>query len=148
MVSVIWRKTGFAEWTKWLAGVLQMPYDLAGHVIGIAMQVHTALGPGLLESVYRNAMVIDLKSAGYLVEVEKRLTIVYHGHVIGEFVADIIVNGCLILELKAVTALALAHEVQLVNYLTITGIDDGLLLNFGADKLQYRKKYRVYRKLD
>ena len=125
-----------------------MTCDLAGHVIGIAMQVQSALGLGFLESVYRNAMVLDLTEAGYQVEAEKRLTVVYRGHVIGEFTADIIVNGCLILELKAVNTLVVAHEVQLVNYLTITSIDEGLLLNFGADKLQFKKKYRHYRKPD
>lgn len=123
-----------------------MDYDLAGEVIGIGMHVHSVLGPGLMESVYRNAMVLDLVEAGYQVEVEKRLTILYRGHNIGDFIADIVVNGCLILELKAVNALVPAHEVQLVNYLTITGIDEGLLLNFGADHLQFKKKFRIYKK--
>ena len=125
-----------------------MTCDLAGHVIGIAMQVQSALGPGFLESVYHKAMVLDLTEAGYQVETEKRLTVVYRGHVIGEFIADIIVNGCLILELKAVNMLVVAHEIQLVNYLTITSIEEGLLLNFGADKLQFKKKYCRYRKPD
>ena len=123
-----------------------MGYDLAGEIIGIGMHVHSVLGSGLMESVYRNAMVLDLVEAGYQVEMEKRLTVVYRGHNIGVFIADIVVNGCLILELKAVNALVPAHEVQLVNYLTITGIDEGLLLNFGADHLQFKKKYRVYKK--
>ena len=121
-------------------------YDLAGQVIGVGMKIHSTLGPGYLESVYKNAMVLDLTEAGFQVEIEKRLQVFYRGHVIGDFVADIIVNGCLIIELKAVHILVAAHEVQLVNYLTCTGIDEGLLLNFGAEKLEFRKKYRVYKK--
>ena len=123
-----------------------MTCDLAGHVIGIAMQVQSALGPGFLESVYHKAMVLDLTEAGYQVEMEKRLWVVYRGHVIGEFIADIVVNDCLIPELKAINTLVVAHEVQLVNYLTITGIAEGLLLNFGSNKLQFKKKYRHYRR--
>ena len=63
---------------------------------------------------------------------------------VGEYKADIIVEDMLILELKAVQSLSTAHSVQLVNYLTATGIDDGLLVNFGADKIEIKHKYRVY----
>ncbi|MCS6848158.1 MAG: GxxExxY protein [Anaerolineae bacterium] len=121
-------------------------YDLAGIVIGCAMKVHSALGPGFLESVYRNALVIELREAGYRVEVEKRLSVYYHEHLVGEFIADLIVDGTLIVELKAIQTLTTAHEVQLVNYLTATKIDEGLLLNFGAERLEFKKKFRVYRR--
>jgi len=117
-------------------------YDLAGHIIGIAMKVQSALGPGFLESVYQNALFLELKEAGYKVELEKEITVKYRGKVVGLFAADMFVNDCLIVENKAVQALATAHEVQLVNYLTATGIDEGLLLNFGSPKLQYKKKFR------
>lgn len=119
-----------------------MEYDLAGMVIGVAMHVHTALGPGYAELVYKNALVLDLIEAGFQVQIEKRLAVHYRGHNIGDYVADIVVNGILIVELKAVQKLVLAHEVQLVNYLTTTGIDEGLLLNFGAERLEFKKKYR------
>ncbi len=117
-------------------------YDLAGQVIGFAMKVHRALGPGFLESVYQNALALELKEAGYKVELEKEITVKYREIVVGSFIADMFVNGCLIVENKAVQTLVTAHEVQLVNYLTATDIDEGLLLNFGSSKLQYKKKFR------
>jgi GxxExxY protein len=119
-----------------------MEYDLAGHVIGVAMKVHSFLGPGYAEQVYKNAMALDLVDAGFEIEVEKRLAVHYRGRVIGDYVADMVVGGILIVEFKAVQKLVVTHEVQLVNYLTTTGIDEGLLLNFGAERLEYRKKYR------
>jgi GxxExxY protein len=122
-----------------------MEYDLAGKVIGVAMHIHSFLGPGYAEMVYKNALALDLTEAGFEVELEKRLAVRYRDHVIGEYVADIVVNGVMIIELKAVQKLAPAHEVQLVNYLTTTGIDEGLLLNFGAERLEFKKKYRGMR---
>lgn len=124
-----------------------MEYDLAGNVIGVAMKIHSFLGPGYAEQVYKNAMALDLTKAGFQVELEKRLAVHYRGHIIGDYIADIVVNGVLILELKAVQKLVPAHEVQLVNYLTTTGIDEGLLLNFGAERLEYKKKYRGKRNI-
>ena len=121
----------------------EQKYDLAGQVIGSAMKVHSALGPGFLESVYQNALAYELRDAGYKVELEKDITVKYRGQVVGEFTADMLVNDRLIVENKAILALAKAHEVQLVNYLTATGIDEGLLLNFGASKLEYKKKFRI-----
>lgn len=117
-------------------------YDLAGQVIGLAMQVHRTLGPGFLESVYQTALGHELAKAGLQVQSQQRIAVNYDGILVGDFVADLIVNHSLILELKAVQALAIAHEVQLVNYLTATGLDEGLLLNFGADSLQFKKKFR------
>ncbi len=81
-----------------------------------------------------------------LVECQKRIPVYYDGVVVGDFVADLLVGGRVIVENKAVRALAREHEVQLVNYLVATGIDTGLLLNFGAPSLQIKRKYRVYRK--
>ena len=72
---------------------------------------------------------------------------VYYDHVlVGEFKADLVVENKLILELKAVGSLHIAHEVQLVNYLTATGVDDGLLINFGSEEIQFKRKFRLYRK--
>ncbi len=114
-------------------------------IIGYAMKVHSALGPGFLESVYQNALAHELRKAGLRVECERPIEVRYDGVVVGNFSADMLVEGCILIENKAVQALAPAHEVQLVNYLTATGIDLGLLLNFGADKLQFKRKYRTYR---
>ncbi len=107
------------------------------------MNVHSKLGPGFLESVYQNALAIELRRAGIQFEVSKAITVRYDGEIIGSFVADILVNECLILELKAISTLIKIHEVQLVNYLTATSIDEGLLLNFGAARLEYKKKFRT-----
>ncbi len=120
-------------------------YDLAGQVIGLAMRVHRALGPGFLESVYLRALCVELKDAGQAFEIEKPITVKYLDVVVGEFKADLIVGHKLIVEIKAINGLLAAHDVQLVNYLSATGIDEGLLLNFGVSSLEFRKKYRDYR---
>jgi GxxExxY protein len=118
-------------------------YDLCGQVIGAAMKVHSALGPGFLESVYQNALIWELQKLGFTVDAQKPITVHYDGQVVGVFAADLLVNDSLIVELKANQLLPKAHEVQLVNYLVATGIDEGLLLNFGADRLEYKKKFRL-----
>ena len=123
----------------------KMEYDLAGQVIRLSMRVHSGLGPGFLESVYQNALAHELRRAGLAVETEVRLKVNYDGIVVGEFEADMVVGKTLIVENKAVLSLAVAHEVQLVNYLAATGLDDGLLLNFGASRLEFKRKFRLYR---
>ena len=119
-------------------------YDLAGQVIGLAMKIHSALGPGFLESVYQNALVRELRKSGLGVETEVRLNVKYDDVVVGVFDADMLISKTLLVENKAVQALIAGHEVQLVNYLTATGLDEGLLLNFGAARLEFKKKYRLY----
>ena len=119
--------------------------DLTQAIIGCAMTVHRILGPGFLESVYQNALAHELRKVGILVECEKHLAVTYDGIVVGEFVADMVVQHCVLVENKAVRAIVPAHEVQVVNYLTATGVDVGLLLNFGADRLQFKRKARSYR---
>lgn len=108
--------------------------------------IRRVLGPGYLESVYKNAMLVELKKRGLAFEIEKPISVYYENTLVGDFKADIVVEGILILELKAVQSLHMAHEIQLVNYLTATGIDHGLLINFGSDELQFKRKFRVYRK--
>ncbi len=106
------------------------------------MKVHRGLGPGFLESVYLNALVHELRRAGLSAEVGQRITVRYENIIAGEFIADLIVNEILLCELKAISALSKADEVQLVNYLTATNRDFGLLLNFGGPSLQFKRKYR------
>jgi GxxExxY protein len=118
-------------------------YDLCGQVIGAAMKVHSILGPGFLESVYQNALVWELQKSGFKVDAQRPITVHYDGQVVGVFTADLLVNDSLILELKANQLLAKPHEVQLVNYLVATGIDEGLLLNFGVQRLEYKRKFRL-----
>jgi GxxExxY protein len=109
------------------------------------MTVHRVLGPGFLESVYRKALAHEPTKAGLKVQLEKPLTVLYDGAVVGEFSADLFVEDCIMVEAKGVQALAPAHEVQLVNYLTATGTDVGLLLNFGAARLEFKRKHRIYK---
>ncbi|MGA3181928.1 MAG: GxxExxY protein [Verrucomicrobiota bacterium] len=118
--------------------------ELTKTIIGCAMKVHSALGPGFLESGYQKALAHELSKAGLKVECEKPLTVNYDGVVVGEFSADMLVGEKIIVELKAGLALAAAHAVQLVNYLTATGVELGLLLNFGAQRLEFKRKTRTY----
>ncbi len=118
-------------------------YDLCGEVIGLATKVHSTVRPGFLESVYRNAPSLDLRRGAFNVGTDRSLQVVYAGESVGVFVADLLVNQRVIVELKATHCLSKIHEVQLVNYLTATGLDEGLLLNFGAPRLEYKKKFRV-----
>ena len=119
-------------------------YDLAGQIIGLAMKVHSTLGCGFLESVYQNALAYELTRAGIAFQASVPLKVKYENAIVGDFEADMLIGNSLIIENKAVQTLAIAHEVQLVNYLTATGINEGLLLNFGSEKLQFKKKFRAY----
>jgi GxxExxY protein len=121
-------------------------YDLCGKVIGLAMKVHSALGPGFLESVYQNALVWELRKGGFKAEAERPISVQYDGQIVGAFMGDLLVNDSLIVELKASQSLAKAHEVQLVNYLVATGLEKGLLVNFGAERLEFKKKFRLRKK--
>ena len=116
---------------------------LTEQVIGAAYQVHNDLGFGFLESVYENALSIELNKLNIQFETQAPVKVFYNSQVVGDFVCDLLVEKRLILELKSVTQLATAHEVQLVNYLNATKIDIGLLVNFGPSKVDVRRKFRV-----
>jgi GxxExxY protein len=120
--------------------------ELTEKIIGCAMKVQRTLGPGFLESVYQKALAHELRKAGLRVECEKLIRVTYDGVVVGDFCADMLVEDVVMVENKAAQALNPAHEVQLVNYLTATGIEVGLLLNFGSERLEFRRKYRTYRR--
>jgi GxxExxY protein len=115
-------------------------------VMDCAGNVRRQLGPGYLENVYKNAMLVELRKNSLSYEVERPINVYYDSVLVGEFKADIIVENVLILELKAVNSLHVAHELQLVNYLTATGVNDGLLINFGSEEIQFKRKFRIYRK--
>ena len=112
------------------------------------MEVRSHLTPGFEEKVYQNAMFYEMTERGLSVETEVSFQVKYKGHVVGTYRADILVEGCVIVELKATAALLPINEVQLVNYLTATGIDYGLLINFGSDKIEIRRRKRLYNKLN
>ena len=119
--------------------------EICYKVIGAAMAVHRHFGPGYLEEVYKNALMVELEALGIQSEKEVPIAVDYKGVRVGDYRADVIVENRLILELKAVTTINPSHEAQLVNYLNATGIEDGLLINFGASSIQHKHKYRVYR---
>ena len=105
--------------------------EITEKIIGAAYKVHNTLGSGFLEKVYQNSLVIEIRALGFGVEVEKPMKVYYHGEVVGNYVADIIVDGKVILEIKAVKELSGIYEAQILNYLKATGIEVGLLINFG-----------------
>jgi len=106
-------------------------------VIGCAIRVHDALGPGLLESIYRDCLVIELIANGLTVEVERCVPIEYRGQrVRDDLRLDLLVNGRLIVEIKAVERLHPVHKAQVITYLKLSGCPAGLLLNFNAVSLR------------
>lgn len=114
--------------------------ELTRSIIGAAFEVHNVLGAGFLEKVYQNALVKELKLRGHQVEVEVRIPVYYKGELVGDYCADILVDGRIILELKALSDLTSQHEAQLLNYLKATGHKVGLLLNFGTNRVQVKRK--------
>lgn len=121
--------------------------DLTQKIIGCAYKVHNALGSGFLEKVYENALRIELQKLGLDVKQQEPINVGYEGQLVGEYYADLWVDGRVVIELKAVQTLTQRHEVQLVNCLTATGIEDGLLLNFGSS-VQVKRKFRQYKAKD
>ena len=119
--------------------------DLTQAIIGCAFRVHSGLGAGFVEQVYENALRIELARQGLEVEQQVAIDVRYGGEVVGSFCADLLVGGRVIVELKAARELTKAHEVQLVNYLVATGVDTGLLINFGPS-VEVKRKYRVYKR--
>ena len=114
--------------------------ELINAIADCAKKVRSALTPGFEEKVYKNAMFIELRDCGLSVETEVPFKVYYKNHIV-----DMIVERQVIIELKAVNALLPIHEVQLVNYLSATGIDDGMLINFGADRIEIRHRNRLYK---
>ena len=114
-------------------------------IIDCAYEVRKHLQQGFDEKVYKNALYLEMTSRGLSVETEVPFEVKYKDMVVGQYRTDIIVEKSVILELKANNALCTANEVQLVNYLTALGIDDGLLINFGAERLEVKRKYRMFK---
>jgi GxxExxY protein len=122
----------------------QPPTTLVRQVIGLAMKVHRTLGCGFVETIYRNALILELRNAHISHEVHVAFPVMYEGVEVGIFQADLIIDNQLIVELKAVDSLNTAHSAQLVNYLAATKIEEGLLLNFGTRSLEFKTKSRIY----
>ena len=116
--------------------------EITEKIIGCAYRVYNKMGFGFLESVYEKCFLIELRKAGLKAIAQQAITVRYDGEIVGEFVADIVVEDTIILELKSVRRLVKAHEMQLVNYLVATGKPVGLLLNFGEIKVEVKRKLR------
>jgi len=116
--------------------------NLTERIIGCAYRVYNKMGFGFLESVYEKCLLIELRKASLNTEAQKPITVHYEGEIVGQFVADIIVNNAVIVEVKSVRRIIKAHEVQLVNYLVATGKPVGLLLNFGETKVEIKRKVK------
>ena len=114
--------------------------DLTYAIIGAAMEVHRILGPGFLESVYEKALAHEFDLRGIPYQRQVKLAVRYKEIVAGEFRADFLVDGKVVVELKAIKALTAGDEAQLLNYLKGTGYRVGLLLNFGASSLEYKRR--------
>ena len=119
--------------------------QLVTELIDCAREVRRHLKQGFEERVYKNAMFIELVQRGINVRTEAAYDVRYKGELVGHYRADMVAENAVVLELKAIRELSIANEVQLVNYLNASGIDHGLLINFGGDLLVVKRKYRVYR---
>jgi GxxExxY protein len=116
--------------------------ELSGTIIGAAMEVHKLLGSGFLESVYEHALALELTGRQIPFECQVPITVMYKQAQVGEYRADFLVDGKIILEIKATTALIAEHQAQAFHYLTATGLRLALLLNFGAGSLQFKRIIR------
>ena len=114
--------------------------DLTEKIIGCAYRVYNTLGSGFLESVYEKCLAIEFSKIDLVADFQKDIDVFYEGCNVGSFIADILVEGEVVVELKAVRNLTVNHEVQLVNYLAATKKSVGLLLNFGESKVEVRRK--------
>ena len=116
--------------------------EITQRIIGCAYRVYNRMGFGFLESVYEKCLLIELTKAGLGVKTQVCIPVMYDNQSVGDFTADMVVEGKVVVELKSIVSLAKAHEIQLVNYLVATGIPVGLLINFGDTKVQVKRKVR------
>jgi GxxExxY protein len=112
---------------------------LTRQIIGAAFEVHNVLGFGFLEKVYQRAMQVELQSSGVKVELEPKIQVEFKGVIVGDYAADLLVENKIIVELKADAAYQSAHEAQLLNELRGTGIRLGYFINFGRDRVEYKR---------
>jgi len=113
--------------------------EITKSTIGCAFRVSNGLGSGFLEKVYENALAHEIRKSGHHVEQQAKIHVYYDGIIVGEYVADLLVAGIVLLEIKAVQALADAHIAQCLNYLAATRLPICLLMNFGTPKVQIRR---------
>ena len=121
---------------------IQMLYsELTENILGCCFDVMNELGSGFLESVYKNALFIAMTDKGLNVEAEKRFEVIFRDKKIGLYIADLIVEGTVIVELKCCEQIRPEHQAQVINYLKASEVPIGLLVNFGQRKLEYKRLY-------
>jgi GxxExxY protein len=108
-------------------------------ILGCAFRVANTLGPGFLEKVYENSLAYDIHKSGLLVRQQHPIPVYYDGVIVGDYFADLIIEDCVILELKAIRALDDVHMAQCLNYLKATGLRVCLLINFGKPRIDYKR---------
>ena len=113
--------------------------ERTGKILAAAFAMHNTLGAGFLERVYSNALAIELRRSGLECIQGAQLKVVYRDTIVGDYIADMIVENRVIIELKACASLDPTHSAQIMNYLRASGIKVGLLLNFGRAKMEYRR---------
>lgn len=113
--------------------------DISEKIIGCCFEVMKELGSGFLEKVYKNALFLAMKQKGLNVQTEQTFEVAFRGHKIGRYVADLIVENLIVVELKCANTLMSEHQAQVINYLKASGMPVGLLVNFGHQKLEYKR---------
>lgn len=113
--------------------------DLSYEIMAAVFEVHNTLGHGFLEKVYENALIAELLLRGISAVAQKSLIVQYKGIAVGNYCADIVVNDQILLELKVVETLTKAHEAQILNYLKATGLELGILINFGKERVESKR---------
>ena len=113
--------------------------EVTGKIIGAAFEVHQQLGYGFLERVYQRAMQVELLRRGCTAEIEKRIQVLYKGVVVGDYDADLVVDSCVVVEIKIAPEYDKRDEAQLLNELKATGQKVGVLLNFGRTKVTHKR---------
>ena len=116
--------------------------ELTGLILRLAFEVHNTLGCGFLEKVYERALIYELKANNIKIETEKAIKIIYKEQNVGTYIADIIAEGKVIIELKTVDFLAAIHKAQVLNYLKASGCEVALILNFSKPRLEYKRLIR------
>lgn len=106
--------------------------EITNVILKAFYKVHNSLGYGFLEKIYENALLIEMRNNGLKAEQQKPVKVYYEGNIVGDYFADIVVNDVVILELKSAESIRKEHIAQLTNYLKATGVEVGLLLNFGS----------------
>ncbi len=114
-------------------------FELTGSILNCCFEVMKELGPGFVESIYKNALLIAMRQKGFQVEVERSFEVMFRGIVIGRYRTDLIVAQTVVVELKCCESLVREHQAQLFNYLKVSRLPVGLLVNFYRGKLEWKR---------